>query len=62
MKKKDDKIMQKVTNQEVIKATGLKRNEFYNLKKEKPNLILLLKKGVLAQRVINSELLKKSIR
>lgn len=52
----------KITNNDLIKELELKNSAFYAMKKTKPRLVELLKKGLWAERNVKAETLLSGIK
>ena len=51
-----------ITNNDLIKELGLNNSTFYAMKKTKPRLVELLKKGLWAERNVKAETLLNGIK
>lgn len=54
--------MQKITNNEVIEDLQMQNSTFYELKKRSPRTVELLKKGLLAEKMLNEKALNEFIK
>jgi len=52
----------KISNREAYQSAKLTEGQFYALKKQKPRLVELLKKGLLAEKLLKEEIFETMIK